>query len=124
MSKRSVLVLATIFGVIGISEAFGKCDKKACKCEPDEFGKCAFVHYDTGERRKLEVRDEPLKDSKVTPVDGVTKIEMKDSSGPGWCKVETIPTTTGGDTATGWILTQERVGKPARNCGRAFRVHR
>jgi hypothetical protein len=82
------------------------------------------VHYDTGERRKLEVRDEPLKDSKVTPVDGVTKIEMKDSSGPVWCKVETIPSTTGGDTATGWILTQERVGKPARNCGRAFRVHR
>jgi len=59
MSKRSVLIPAIVFGVIGTSEAFGKCTgtlfNKVCKCEPDEFGKCEFVKYKRGETIQLEV---------------------------------------------------------------------
>jgi hypothetical protein len=108
MSKRRVLILAIVFGVIGISEAFGQ--------------ECHFVKYEWLEPRQLEVRQAPRMDFPPTIVRQVLKIELLSwpNPPPGWSYVRTIPTTTGvGRPTTGWILAS-RVGGPT-NCRRAFR---
>jgi hypothetical protein len=122
MSKRSVLIiLATVFGVIGISQAFGQ--RFTDKCPLVEYGKCGFVHYETGELRRFEVWNSPRMDSTHKPVKRVTKIKRlqpNQAEPPDWCYVETIGTTSGGSPpTTGWIF--RRVDRPANNCMRAFR---
>jgi hypothetical protein len=107
MSKRSALTLATIFSLIGISDAFGQ---------------CAFVRYSPGEPRRLAVRPIPVLNMPATVVGGVLKIRLLSwpYPPPDWRYVETIPTTTGGGaTITGWIPAT-RVDGPT-NCFRAYR---
>ena len=110
MLKRSVLTLATIISLIGISEAFGQ--------------QCKFVHYDTGETRQLEVRKAPVMNWPVTTVQGVLKIKLLDwpDIPAGWNYVETIPTTTGGgEPITGWIPATRVDKDRVTSCRRAYR---
>ena len=116
MSNHSALTLATFFSLIGISDAFGQCAFV-------NIGQCAFVNYGKGETRQLEVRQIPVLKTPATVVERVLKIKRRYWPYPpaDWCYVETIPTTTGdGGTTTGWIPAS-RVGRPAKNCSRAYR---
>ena|SRR5271156_6402361 len=108
MSKRSELILATVFSLIGISEAFGQ---------------CALVRYPPWEQhRPLEVRQAPRMDWPATMVERVLKIRLLSwpDSPHDWKYVETIRTTTGGGAPiTGWIPAS-RVGRDT-NCNPAYR---
>jgi hypothetical protein len=107
MPKRSVLTLATILSLIGISDAFGQ---------------CAFVKYYKFEHRRLEVRPLPVLNAPATVVEGVLKVRLLSwpYPTPNWRHVETIRTTTGGGApTTGWVPAN-RVGAPT-NCFSAYR---
>ena len=123
MSKRSVLTLATVISLIGISEAFGQVGQ--CYWPADDMPGNSQVPF--GERPKITVRKN--QDCRVadTGVGRVFKIEWEDPphpcpDHPDWIWVTTIKdTTTQTDEVKGWIPSKWLSKKPASNCGRGFR---
>jgi hypothetical protein len=122
MLKRSVLTLATVISLIGISEAFG--EEKLCFWPAKDMpGNSQAL----GERPKIVVRTNQDCRMADTATGRVFKIQLLHPprpcpDHPKWIWVTTIQDTTGRtDVVTGWIPKDWLGAEPPLKCARAFR---